>query len=68
MQRVFIHASKILLEQDPSILKIIRELFGEYIIEGEVPGMNYAVVISFFTDKLSFIEGENRRVDITFRN
>lgn len=62
LQRVWFECSKDLLEEIPPILKCIRERFGEYIIEGEIPGRHNVIAISFFTDELEFKEGERRIV------
>ena len=67
-ERVYFEITKELLEEIPSILKLVREKFGEYIIEGEIPGRNNVVSISFYTNKLAFKEGSSKQISLTVTN
>lgn len=67
--KVFATVQIFLIDTIPNFFKKLREFVGEFSIEGMADNFrNDTIVISFYTDKVSFIDGEERRVDLVLKD
>lgn len=69
MIKVFATASLQLIDQLPGFFGKLKEFVGEFSIDGMANNyQNDSIVISFYTDKVKFAEGEERLVCLECKN